>query len=162
MLRGIQDGSIRCLAVDTPVPSQFAHELMNANPYAFLDEAGLEERRTRAVSLRGEIPASVLEQAGKLDPHAIDAVRAECWPDIRDENEMHDLLMGLVALPIAMLDARNDSARAGASCIERLERGGRAQTLDCGGISCWVATERLDAARALWQTRQWMRQKKAR
>ena len=44
VLRGIQDGSIRCLAVDTPLPSQFAHELLNANPYAFLDEAGLEER----------------------------------------------------------------------------------------------------------------------
>ena len=54
VLRGISDGSIRCLAVDTPVPSQFAHEIMNANPYAFLDEAGLEERRTRAVSLRGD------------------------------------------------------------------------------------------------------------
>ena len=54
VLRGIKDGSIRCLAVDTPVPSQFAHELLNANPYAFLDEAGLEERRTRAVSLRSE------------------------------------------------------------------------------------------------------------
>ena len=48
VLRGIKDGSIRCLAVDTPVPSQFAHELLNANPYAFLDEAGLEERRARA------------------------------------------------------------------------------------------------------------------
>src|SRR6516164_6945168 len=67
VLRGINDGSIRCLAVDTPVPSQFAHELLNANPYAFLDEAGLEERRARAVSLSRTLPASVLEEAGRLD-----------------------------------------------------------------------------------------------
>jgi ATP-dependent helicase Lhr and Lhr-like helicase len=149
VLRGIQDGSIRCLAVDTPVPSQFAHELMNANPYAFLDEAGLEERRTRAVSLRGEIPASVLEQAGKLDPQAIDAVQAQCWPDIRDENEMHDLLMGLVVLPMVMIG--EECSPHWSDLYGRLERGGRALTLDGAGNSCWVATERLDAARALWQ-----------
>ena len=76
VMRGIQDGSIRCLAVDTPVPSQFAHELLNANPYAFLDEAGLEERRARAVSLKMVFRQSVLDQAGKLDPEAIETVRA--------------------------------------------------------------------------------------
>ncbi len=144
VLRGIEDGSIRCLAVDTPVPSQFAHELLNANPYAFLDEAGLEERRARAVSLRSEIPASVLERAGKLDQHAIDTVRAECWPDIRDEHELHDLLMGLVALPLAMIDGERSPHWP--DCIERLEQSGRAHTIDCGGNPCWVATERLDFA----------------
>ena len=56
ILRGIAAGTIRCLAVDTAVPSQFAHELINANPYAFLDDAGLEERRTRAVNLRRDLP----------------------------------------------------------------------------------------------------------
>ncbi len=148
VLRGIHDGSIRCLAVDTPVPSQFAHELLNANPYAFLDEAGLEERRTRAVSLHREIPASVLEQAGKLDQYAIDTVRAECWPDIRDENELHDLLTSLVAFPIAVLDA--DRCLHWREWHGQLALTGRAQTLDCGGISCWVATERLPFVRSLW------------
>ncbi len=148
VLRGIKDGSIRCLAVDTPVPSQFAHELMNANPYAFLDEAGLEERRTRAVSLSGEIPASVLEQAGRLDPHAIDVVRAECWPDIRDEHELHDLLMGLVALPLARIEEERSSHWD--QFYARLENGGRAQTMECGGGPCWIATERMQFARALW------------
>jgi ATP-dependent Lhr-like helicase len=148
VLRGIHDGSIRCLAVDTPVPSQFAHELLNANPYAFLDEAGLEERRTRAVSLRSEIPASVLEQAGKLDQHAIDTVRAECWPDIRDENELHDLLMGLLAFPAAMADA--DRCRHWRAWYEQLAIMGRAQAFDCGVVPCWVATERLDFAHSLW------------
>src|ERR1700722_14254978 len=104
VLRGIQDGSIQCLAVDTPVPSQFAHELINANPYAFLDEAGLEERRARAVSLNTKVPASVLEHPGKLDAAAVAAIRAECWPDIRDEHELHDLLMSVVVFPLSMID----------------------------------------------------------
>ena len=146
VLRGIRDGSIRCLAVDTPLPSQFAHELMNANPYAFLDEAGLEERRTRAVSLRGEIPASVLEQAGKLDPQAIETVRGQCWPDIRDENELHDLLMGLVALNAG-------AEEVGAQWVDwygRLERGGRVRMLQRGSDTFWVATERIEMAQALW------------
>ncbi len=64
LLRGIASGAIRCLAVDTPVPSQFAHELINAMPYAFLDEAGAEERRARAVTLRRSLPAGVAEDAG--------------------------------------------------------------------------------------------------
>src|SRR6202043_769167 len=89
VLRGIQDGSIRCRAVDTPVPSLFAHELLNANPYAFLDEAGLEERRARAVSLRRTLPDSVADGAGRLDQAAIDQVRREIFPDVRDEHEMH-------------------------------------------------------------------------
>jgi ATP-dependent helicase Lhr and Lhr-like helicase len=148
VLRGIKDGSIRCLAVDTPVPSQFAHELLNANPYAFLDEAGLEERRTRAVSLRSSIPASVLEQAGKLDQHAIDTVRAQCWPDIRDEHEFHDLLMSLVALPFTMLDT--DRSQHWPEFYSRLDLNGRAQTIECGGIPCWIATERLGFAQTLW------------
>ncbi len=146
VLRGIHDGSIRCLAVDTPVPSQFAHELLNANPYAFLDEAGLEERRARAVSLRSEIPASVLEQAGRLDPRAIDTVRAECWPDIRDEHELHDLMMSLVALPLDLADRSPHWP----GLYGRLEHNGRAQVMNCGGIPCWIATERVPFAHALW------------
>jgi ATP-dependent helicase Lhr and Lhr-like helicase len=148
VLRGINDGSIRCLAVDTPVPSQFAHELLNANPYAFLDEAGLEERRTRAVSLHGAIPSSVLERAGKLDPQAIDTVRNQCWPDIRDEHELHDLLMSLVALPVGMVEAAR-CPRWG-NWFECLVRTGRAQTMNAGEIPCWIAIERLDYARTLW------------
>ncbi len=75
-----------------PSPPQFAHELLNANPYAFLDDAGLEERRARAVTLRRDLPDSVPEGAGRLDQAAIDTVRRELWPDLRDEHELHDLL----------------------------------------------------------------------
>src|SRR5579864_5307055 len=99
LLRGIEDGSIRCLAVDTPVPSQFSHEILNANPYAYLDDAPLEERRARAVQMRRLLPESVLEEVGKLDPAAIAQVREEAWPDVRDADELHDVLHTLIAVP---------------------------------------------------------------
>jgi ATP-dependent helicase Lhr and Lhr-like helicase len=99
VLTGIADGTIRCIAVDTPVPSQFSHEILNANPYAYLDDAPLEERRARAVQMRRMLPESVLEEVGGLDPAAIEQVRAEAWPDVRDADELHDVLHTLVALP---------------------------------------------------------------
>src|SRR6202522_4025482 len=103
VLRHIENGGIRCLGVDTPVPSVFAHELVNANPYAFLDEAGLEERRARAVSLRGAIPPSVTDRAGRLDQRAIETVREQCWPELRNEHELHDLLLSLITFPVSLL-----------------------------------------------------------
>ena len=99
LLSGIQAGRIRCLAVDTPVPSQFSHEILNANPYAYLDDAPLEERRARAVEMRRILPESVLEEVGKLDPAAIAQVRQEAWPDVRDADELHDVLHTLIAFP---------------------------------------------------------------
>jgi ATP-dependent Lhr-like helicase len=99
LLLGIEQGSIRCLAVDTPVPSQFSHEILNANPYAYLDDAPLEERRARAVEMRRILPESVLEEVGRLDPAAIAQVREEAWPDVRDADELHDVLHTLVAFP---------------------------------------------------------------
>jgi ATP-dependent Lhr-like helicase len=148
LLRGIKDGTIRCLAVDTPTPSQFAHELLNANPYAFLDEAGLEERRARATSLGRNLP----DEPGKLDPAAISAIRKEIWPDLRDENELHDLLHSLIALPLPMID--REEASHWPVFYERLTQKGRAETLDLNGTPCWVATERLPHIAALWSSPQ--------
>jgi ATP-dependent Lhr-like helicase len=99
LLRGMADGRIRCVAVDTPVPSQFSHEILNANPYAYLDDAPLEERRARAVEMRRILPESVLEEVGKLDQAAIAQVRQEAWPDVRDADELHDVLHTLIAVP---------------------------------------------------------------
>ena len=165
VLRGIASGSIRCLAVDTPVPSQFAHELLNANPYAFLDDAGLEERRARAVSLRRSLPDSVADGAGRLDQAAIDTVRRELWPDLRDEHELHDLLHSLIAFPLSLRElastlggpsmAQSHRDMGGIDTrhwqlfFDRLLQTGRAQSIDINGISCWVATERLPHAAAL-------------
>jgi len=99
LLRGMASGEIRVIAVDTPVPSQFSHEILNANPYAYLDDAPLEERRARAVNMRRVLPESVLQEVGGLDAGAIAQVRAEAWPDVRDADELHDVLHTLVALP---------------------------------------------------------------
>ena len=85
--------------MDSATPSAFAHELLNANPYAFLDDAPLEERRARAVSMRGMVPDKLLGEAGRLDPAAIAELREECWPDVRDEHELHDLLCSLMVVP---------------------------------------------------------------
>ncbi len=71
VLAAMDSGQIGCVAVDTTTPSAFAHELINANPYAFLDDAGLEERRARAVQLRGVLPDSVLGEPAACRPRPL-------------------------------------------------------------------------------------------
>ncbi len=99
VLNRIEHGTIRCLAVDTPMPSPFSHEILNANPYAFLDDAPLEERRARAVEMRRTLPPELAGQVGALDPAAIEEVRRESWPIVRDADELHDALLTLGWLP---------------------------------------------------------------
>lgn len=152
LLQGIASGSIQCFAVDTPVPSQFAHELINAMPYAFLDEAGLEERRARAVSLRRGIPDAVLAEEGKLDPAAIAEVRKECWPDIRDSHELHDLLFALIALPVDAMTAWD--ARHWPGFFDTLAMQGRVKQLRLADRECWIAVERVPMVEALWSSTQ--------
>ncbi len=153
VLSGLADGRIRCLAVDTPVPSQFSHEILNANPYAFLDDAPLEERRARAVQMRRMLPESVLEEVGGLDPAAIAKVREEAWPDVRDADELHDVLHTLVALPDDLPQVmwgqppsavRSSEARpADWLChFDRLVNEGRAGAALFEGRRYWVAAER--------------------
>src|SRR5580704_1095479 len=136
LLRGMADGRIRCMAVDTPVPSQFSHEILNANPYAFLDDAPLEERRARAVQMRRILPESVLEEVGKLDPAAIAQVREEAWPDVRDADELHDVLHTLIAVP------RLTGGQEWAIHFERLVEEQRASTAASNGQHYLVAAER--------------------
>jgi ATP-dependent Lhr-like helicase len=99
LLAKIESSTIRCLALDTPVPSPFSHEILNANPYAFLDDAPLEERRARAVELRRILPAELSGQVGRLDPEAIEEVQREAWPVIRNPDDLHDALLTLLWLP---------------------------------------------------------------
>ena len=139
LLSGLADGSIRCIAVDTPVPSQFSHEILNANPYAYLDDAPLEERRARAVQMRRMLPESVLEEVGGLDPAAIAQVREEAWPDVRDADELHDVLHTLVALPEASVNFGNGQWKF---YFDRLIAEGRAAAASSGGRIYWVAAER--------------------
>ncbi|MGA8660704.1 MAG: DEAD/DEAH box helicase [Candidatus Cybelea sp.] len=98
ILREIENGTLRTVAIDTPEPSVFCHEILNANPYAFLDDAPLEERRTRAVALRRTTRDDV-DGAGILDPAAIAQVAAESWPVVRDADELHDALTTLIVVP---------------------------------------------------------------
>src|SRR5262245_15938784 len=100
ILKQIEAGAISCVAVDTPVPSPFSHEILNANPYAFLDDAPLEERRARAVEMRRTLPNQLAGEVGALDPAAIEEVQRESWPVVRNSDELHDALLTLVWLPV--------------------------------------------------------------
>ena len=96
-LTRIEAGAIRLHARDTVEPSPMAHEIINGKPYTFLDDAPLEERRTRAVMLRHALPSDARDLSA-LDPAAIARVREEAWPVPRDAEEVHDVLLSLVAL----------------------------------------------------------------
>jgi ATP-dependent Lhr-like helicase len=139
LLSGLANRKIRCIAVDTPVPSQFSHEILNANPYAYLDDAPLEERRARAVQMRRMLPESVLEEVGGLDQAAIAQVREEAWPDVRDADELHDVLHTLMAL---LQDGPNLQTEPWTFHFERLIRESRAARAVSGGRTYWVAAER--------------------
>ena len=154
VLREIGEGHIRCLAVDTPVPSQFSHEILNANPYAYLDDAPLEERRARAVEMRRVLPEAVLSEVGRLDPAAIAEVCADAWPDVRDAEELHDALLTLIAMPMregtAELAATGrlraklaESTAEWSGYFERLVAERRAGMAEVDGARYWVAAERV-------------------
>jgi ATP-dependent Lhr-like helicase len=149
VLHGITDGRIQCLALDTPMPSQFSHEILNANPYAYLDDAPLEERRARAVDLRRTLPEAALGEIGRLDPAAIAEVRDDVWPDVRDAEELHDALLSLIALPIdADETAGHPAARLCQSLpewnawLDHLAANRRIDIVRAGDHSYWVAAER--------------------
>jgi ATP-dependent Lhr-like helicase len=154
VLRGIAGGEIKCLAVDTPVASQFSHEILNANPYAYLDDAPLEERRARAVEMRRALPDSVLKEIGRLDPAAIAEVCDEAWPDVRDAEELHDALLTLIALPASSETKRGnsslwtklgDSLPAWTPLFEQLAADRRAGLARVRNETYWVASERAPA-----------------
>jgi ATP-dependent Lhr-like helicase len=158
VLRGIEQGRIRCLAVDTPVPSQFSHEILNANPYAYLDDAPLEERRARAVEMRRVLPASVLEEVGALDPAAIAQVQQEAWPDVRDADELHDVLHTLVLVPekkssqFPVLSSQENQPQFTSSWkgfFDRLRLENRAVIAEAAGKQYWVAAERVEWFQAM-------------
>jgi ATP-dependent Lhr-like helicase len=139
ILRGVESGGIRTAAVDTPEPSPFCHEILNANPYAYLDDAPLEERRARAVQLRRTIRDD-LDGAGILDAAVIAEVAGESWPVVRDADELHDALLTLVVLPpLAEWQHWYDELRAQnrvSTCHPELVE----------GPSFWVAAERAELA----------------
>ncbi len=97
LIRGIESGRVSVVVRDTTEPSVLAHEILNGQPFTFLDDAPLEERRSRQVPLRRGLPVAASELAS-LDPAAIERVEEQVRPDPRDPDELHDLLMTAVTL----------------------------------------------------------------
>ena len=138
VLRRLEGGHIRVVARDLTEPSPLALEALNARPYAYLDDAPLEERRTQAVmSLRWLDPESAAD-IGKLDPEAIARVRAEAWPDAGTPDELHDALLWLTFLT----DEERRSNAAWPALMDALAADGRVVQLSNVRPAPWVATER--------------------
>ena len=141
LLEAISAGEVKTVAIDTAEPSPFSHEILNANPYAFLDDAPLEERRARAVQLRRTLPGELVEEAGSLDPAAITQVQSESWPVVRDADELHDAMLTLtVAEPNTDWEP----------FLGDLEADRRATTLVLDEKRFWVAAERIDLVKAAY------------
>jgi ATP-dependent Lhr-like helicase len=147
VLERLRDGRIRFTGRELPEPSVLAHALLNANPYAYLDDAPLEERRTRAVSVRRGLPAELSDGIGALDADAIATVRRDAAPPVRDADELHDLLCLAGAFPEA---AAEPGWRA---LLDELAAARRATRLLAVGGVLWVAAERLVQAFEVWGER---------
>lgn len=119
VLERIKRGEIKKVAVDLPEPSVFAHALLNSAPYTFLDDAPLEERRARSVSLRRTLPPTDAVAFGALDQAAIDQVVAEAKPEFRDAEELHDLLLQIPLFPLSQLQQGQGPDALGALITQR-------------------------------------------
>ncbi len=143
MLTDLRDGVIERVAIDTAEPSPFSHEILNANPYAYLDDAPLEERRARAVQMRSSLRTDFSsEGAGALDQEAIATVAAEAWPAIRDADELHEALLGFGVMPPADGELT--------VMFDDLAAHRRASTLTSEGRPFWVVAERLNLVRTAY------------
>jgi ATP-dependent helicase Lhr and Lhr-like helicase len=160
VLGQIRAGTLVLVAKDTPEPSPMAAQLLNARPYAFLDDAPLEERRTQAVYVRRALEPSSAADLGALDAAAIQRVRDEAWPDAESADEMHDALLtggfftdaeisrgregqDWPAL-LAALSADGRATRATPARARRVPAPGGVARSPAGGRPClWVAAERL-------------------
>ncbi len=143
VLASIRSGDIEVFARDTVQPSVFAHQILNAMPYAFLDDAPLEERRARAVSLRRALPDDDRDLAA-LDPDAIRDETAYAWPAIRDADELHDALLTLGVAPTDVLVSRTEMATREMllTWLDDLARAGRAlRIMPPEGTTLWLAAE---------------------
>src|SRR5207244_1510679 len=112
LLRKIERGEIRCIARDLPEPSALAAEILNARPYAFLDNAPLEERRTQAVYTRRASERNGSHELGILDAAAIEKVQKEAWPQATNADELHDALMLLGVMTPEEVQRTLDGERA--------------------------------------------------
>ncbi|HTZ35882.1 MAG TPA: DEAD/DEAH box helicase [Stellaceae bacterium] len=146
LLKRIESGAVRVVARDLAEPSPLALEVLAARPYAYLDDAPLEERRTQAVMGRRWLAPEDAADLGRLDPDAIARVRDEAWPAPVNADELHDALVWL-----GFLGEREIGNTPGwAGWLGELAAGRRAARLSRPGMSVWIAAERLPQFRALW------------
>ncbi|MFN2572089.1 MAG: DEAD/DEAH box helicase [Gemmatimonadales bacterium] len=142
VLEAMDAGQVTMIARDTSEPSPLSHEVINARPYAFLDDAPLEERRTQAVITRRGLDVKTADEFGKLDQAAIDLVKGQAWPDPENADELHDALLVMGAVPNAEVVTRGAAWK---SEFEKLVNAGRATVMD-GRL--WLATERVPMVHA--------------
>jgi ATP-dependent Lhr-like helicase len=146
VLRQLECGHIAVLARDTTEPSPLALEVLSARPYAFLDDAPLEERRTQAVLSRRWLDPQSASDLGRLDAEAIARVRAEAWPDATQPDELHDALLWLTYLT----QAEAERAAAWPALLEQLRAQRRVTPFTHGATQLWITAERLPLFRALF------------
>jgi len=156
VLRRIEHGEIRCIARDLPEPSPLAAEILNARPYAFLDNAPLEERRTQAVYTRRASERNGSDGLGILDAAAIEKVKTEAWPEATNPDELHDALMLIGTMPSEEIqpNARNGNAEHFISTLVAENRATRILVSlegdDPATKTFYIAAERLPMLRAIY------------
>ncbi len=147
LLRRMEGGQVELLARDLPAPSPLAMEILGARPYAFLDDAPLEERRTQAVLARRWSDPESADDLGALDPEAIAAVREEAWPEARSADELHEALTALGCIAEAEAAAQLQWSE----WLAELARGGRATRMQVAHDRVlWLPLERLMLLRAVY------------
>ena len=146
LLAGLESGSIRVVARNLTEPSPLAHEVLTARPYAYLDDAPLEERRTQAVMSRRWLDPETASELGQLDADAILRVREEAWPDPANADELHDALVWLSVLTDAEVAAHANWS----DWLGELTGTRRVTRSSTPRASFWVAAERLPHVQALW------------
>jgi ATP-dependent Lhr-like helicase len=146
LLRGLEAGTIRVIARDVTEPSPLALEVLSARPYAYLDDAPLEERRTQAVMSRRWLDPESAADIGRLDPEAIERVRAQAWPDAASPDELHDALLWLAFLTVAEVRA-NATWPALIETLAAAQRVLKIATAESAEV--WIAAERRELFAAL-------------
>ncbi|WP_419539532.1 Lhr family helicase [Paraburkholderia bengalensis] len=148
LLRRIESGTIALVSRDLPAPSPLAAEILTAKPYAYLDDAPIEERRTQAVLNRRYTSApESADDLGALDADAIASVGEEAWPQARDSDEMHEALMGLAC--IAESEAQRNEGWM--TWLAQLARTGHATRMQIAHHDAlWLPAERLNCLRAIY------------
>jgi ATP-dependent Lhr-like helicase len=146
LLRGLESGSIQTIARDLTEPSPLALEVLSARPYAYLDDAPLEERRTQAVVSRRWLDPQSAADIGKLDAAAIARVREEAWPDGTNADELHDSLLWLTFCT----DAEAARGPGWPELLQGLAAARRVTLVDAQGARLWVTAERLPLFEALY------------